>query len=141
LIQPNNADCHTVLAIALDENGQWAEAIQHYEKTLEISPQSISALNNLAWLLAAGSNASLRNGARAIQFAQQADQLSGGTNALVLRTLAAAYAEADQFGKAIETAHAAMQLGQSQGDDSLATELQQQIALYELGLPYHEMAK
>jgi protein O-mannosyl-transferase len=141
LIQPNNADCHTVLAIALDEKGQWAEAIQHYEKALEISPQSISALNNLAWLLAAGSNASLRNGARAIQFAQQADQLSGGTNVLVLRTLAAAYAEAGQFGKAIETAHAAMQLGESQRDDSLATELQQEIALYELGLPYREMAK
>jgi len=141
LIQPNNADCHTVLAIALDEKGQWAEAIQHYERALKISPQSISALNNLAWLLAAGSNASLRNGARAIQFAQQADQLSGGTNVLVLRTLAAAYAEAGQFGKAIETAHAAMQLGQSQRDDSLATELQQEIALYELGLPYREMAK
>jgi protein O-mannosyl-transferase len=141
LIQPNNADCHTVLAIALDEKGQWAEAIQHYEKALEISPQSISALNNLAWLLAAGSNASLRNGARAIQFAQQADQLSGGTNVLVLRTLAAAYAEAGQFGKAIETAHAAMQRGQSQRDDSLAVELQQEIALYELGLPYREMAK
>ena len=73
--------------------------------------------------------------------AQQADQLSGGTNVLVLRTLAAAYAEAGQFGKAIETAQAAIQLGQSQGDDSLATELQQEIALYELGLPYREMAK
>jgi protein O-mannosyl-transferase len=141
LIQPNNADCHTVLAIALDEKGQSAEAIKHYEKALEISPQSISALNNLAWLLATGSNASLRNGARAIQLARQADQLSGGTNALVLRTLAAAYAEAGQFGKAIESAQTAMQLGRSQGDDSLATELQQQIALYELELPYREMAK
>jgi tetratricopeptide (TPR) repeat protein len=141
LIQPNNADCHTVLAIALDEKGQWAEAIQHYEKALEISPQSVPPLNNLAWLLATGSNPSLRNGARAIQLARQADQLSGGTNALVLRTLAAAYAEAGQFGKAIESARTAMQLGRSHGDDSLATELQQQIALYELGLPYREMAK
>ena len=92
-------------------------------------------------MLAAGSDASLRNGAKAIQFAQQADQLSGGTNVVVLRTLAAAYAEAGQFGKAIETAQAAIQLGQSQGDDSLAAELQQEIALYELGLPYREMAK
>lgn len=141
LIQPNNADCHTVLAIALDEKGQSAEAIKHYEKALEISPQSVSALNNLAWLLATGSNASLRNGVRAIQFATQADQLSGGTNALVLRTLAAAYAEAGQFGKAIESARTAMQLGRSQGNESLATELQQEIALYELGLPYREMAK
>jgi len=141
LIQPNNADCHTVLAVALDEKGQSAEAIEHYEKALEISPQSVSALNNLAWLLATVSNASLRNGVRAIQFAQQADQLSGGNNALVLRTLAAAYAEAGQFGKAIESAQAAMQLGRSQGDDSLVTELQQEIALYELGLPYRETAK
>src|SRR4029450_12372085 len=54
LIQPNDADCHTILAIALDEKGQSAEAIKHYEKALEISPQSISALNNLAWLLATG---------------------------------------------------------------------------------------
>src|SRR6266576_2973491 len=66
LIQPNNADCHTVLAIALDEEGQSVEAVKHYEKALQISPQSVSALNNLAWLLATGSNASLRNGARAI---------------------------------------------------------------------------
>jgi tetratricopeptide (TPR) repeat protein len=141
LIRPNDADCHTVLAIALDETGQSVEAVKHYEKALEISPQSVSALNNLAWLLATGSNPSLRNGARAIQLARQADQLSGGTNALVLRTLAAAYAEGGQFGKAIESAKTGMQLGLSQGDDSLATELQQQIALYELGLPYREIAK
>jgi hypothetical protein len=70
----------------------------------------------------------------AIQLARQANQLSGGTNALVLRTLAAAYAEAGQFGKAIESARTAMQLRRSQGDDSLAPELQQQIALYELGV-------
>jgi Flp pilus assembly protein TadD len=141
LIQPNNADCHTVLAIALDEKGQSAEAIQHYEKALEISPQSVSALNNLAWLLATSSNGSLRNGIRAVQFALKADQLSVGTNAVVLRTLAAAYAEAGQFGKAIESAQAAMQLAQSQRAESLINELEQQIALYELGLPYRETAK
>jgi len=141
LIQPNNADCHTVLAVALDEKGQPAEAIEHYEKALEISPQSVYALNNLAWLLATSPNAPLRNGAKAIHLAELADQLTGGANALVLRTLAAAYAEGGQFGKAIESAQAAVHLQQSQGDDSLATELQQDIALYELGLPYREMAK
>ena len=51
---------------------------------------------------------------------------------------------AGQFGKAIESARTAMQLRRSEGDDSLAPELQQQIALfalYELGLPYRETAK
>ena len=140
-VQPNDADCHTILAIALDEKGHSAEAIGHYEKALMISPQSVSALNNLAWLLATNSNTSLRNGVRAIQLAQQADQLSGGKNALVLRTLAAAYAEAGEFGKAIERARAAIHLGEGQDNDSLVAQLQQEIALYELALPYREMAK
>src|SRR5207253_3379988 len=138
LIQPENADAHTNLAIAADEKGQKAEAIQHYEKALAISPQSVSALTNLAWLLATCSDASFRNGTRAVELAGQANQLSGGTNTLVLRTLAAAYAESGQFGKAIEIARAALQLARTQGDNSLASAFQQEIPLYELGLPYRE---
>jgi len=141
LIRPDNAECHTILGIALDEKGQSVEAIQHYEKALEISPQSVSALNNLAWLLATSHNERLRNGARAIQLARQADQLSQGANALVLRTLAAGYAEAGQFGKAIESARAAIDVAQAQGDNSLAETLKQEIALYELALPYREAPK
>jgi tetratricopeptide (TPR) repeat protein len=141
LIRPNNSDCRTILAIALDEKGRPAEAIQNYEKALEISPQSVSALNNLAWMLATCSNASLRNGGRAVQLALHADQLSGSTDPLVLRTLAAAYAEAGQFGKAIENARAAIQVARMKGDNSLAAALEQEVALYELALPYREMPK
>ncbi len=141
LIRPDDADCHTVLAAALDEKGETAEAIRHYEKALKIFPQSISALTNLAWLLATSSSESLRNGGKAVEIARQADQLSGGTNTVVLRTLAAAYAETGQFGKAIESARTAMQLARMHDDDSLTTELEQQIALYRLHMPYHETPK
>jgi tetratricopeptide (TPR) repeat protein len=141
LIRPDDADCQTTLAIVLDEKGQFADAIQHYEKALEISPQSVSALNNLAWLRATCSDASLRNGATAIQLADRADQFLGGSNALVQRTLAAGYAETGQFEKAIESAQTAMRLAQMHGDNSLADELKQEIALYELGLPFREKPK
>jgi tetratricopeptide (TPR) repeat protein len=141
LVRPNNPDCHTTLAIALDEKGEAAEAIQHYEKALESSPQSLSTLTNLAWLLATCSNSSFRNGSKAVEIARQADQLSGGTNTVALRTLAAAYAESGQFGKGVESARAAMQLARMHGDHSLATELEQEIALYQLGLPYRETRK
>jgi hypothetical protein len=58
-----------------------------------------------------------------------------------LRTLAAAYAENGEFANAIRTARAAMQLARMHGEDSLTTDLDRQIALYQLGIPYRETAK
>jgi tetratricopeptide (TPR) repeat protein len=136
-----DADCHTTLAIALDEKGETAEAIQHYEKALAIFPKSISALTNLAWLRATSSNEALRNGNEALKLAGQANELLGGTNAVGLRTLAAAYAESGQFAKAIESDRAALQLARMHGDSSLAIELEQQIAVYQVRLPYREPPK
>ena len=141
VLWPLDADCHTALAIALDEKGEPAEAIQHYEKALEVAPRSISTLTNLAWLLATSPDASVRNGPKALDLASQADRLVGGTNTLVLRTLAAAYAEHGEFAKAIRTARSAMELARMHGEGSLTTDLDQQIRLYQLGMPYRETAK
>jgi protein O-mannosyl-transferase len=138
LIQPESADAHTVLAIALDEKGEAAEAIQHYEKALMLAPQSLSALTNLAWLLATCPEQSLRDGRKAVELARQANQLFGTPNAVVLRTLAAAYAATGQFAEAIANARAAMQLARMLRDDSMVASLQTEIALYELASPYRE---
>ena len=140
-LRPLDADCHTTLAIALEEKGNPAEAIQHYNRALELAPKSIPTLTNLAWLLATSQDASLRNGPKAVELAKQADQLVGGANTLVLRTLAAAYAENGEFANAIRTARSAMQLARMHGEDSLMTDLDQQIALYQLGMPYRGTVK
>src|SRR5882724_5322431 len=141
LLRPADADCQTTLAIALEEKGNPAEAIQHYQKALELAPKSIPTLTNLAWLLATSQDASVRNGPKAVELAGQADRLVGGTNTLVLRTLAAAYAENGEFANAIRTAQSAMELARMHGEDSLTTDLVQQIALYRLGMPYRDAAK
>jgi tetratricopeptide (TPR) repeat protein len=141
LLRPSDADCQTTLAIALEEKGNPTEAIQHYKKALEFAPESIPTLTNLAWLMATSHDASLRNGLKAVELARQADRLVGGTNTLVLRTLAAAYAENGEFANAIKTARSAMQLARMHGEDSLTKDLDQQIALYQLGMPYRETAK
>jgi protein O-mannosyl-transferase len=141
LLRPSDADCHTTLAIALEEKGNPAEAIQHYQKALDLAPNSISTLTNLAWLFATSPDASLRNGPKAVELGRQADRLVGGTNTVVLRTLAAAYAENGEFANAIRTARSAMQLARMHGEDSLTTDLDQQITLYQLGMPYRETAK
>jgi len=141
LLRPSDVDCRTTLAIALEEKGNPTEAIEHYQKALELAPNSIPTLTNLAWLLATSQDASLRNGPKAVELANQADRLVGGTNTLVLRTLAAAYAENGEFADAIRTARSAMQLARMHGEDSLMRDLDQQIALYQLGMPYRDTVK
>jgi Flp pilus assembly protein TadD len=141
LLRPSDVDCQTTLAIALEEKGNPVEAIQHYQKALELAPRAIPTLTNLAWLLATSPDASLRNGPKAIELAKQADRLVGGTNTLVLRTLASAYAENGEFANAIRTARSAMQLARMHGEEAVMTDLDQQIALYQLGMPYRETVK
>jgi len=140
-IQPEHADARISLGVAFDEKGRTADAIIQYQKALEISPRSISAENNLAWLLATSSDASLRSGAKALELARQADQLSDGTNPIVLRTLAAAYAENGQFAKAVEIARAASRLAIAQGDREVAENLEGETRFYETALPYREPPK
>src|SRR5439155_4840630 len=96
----------------------------------EIAPHSILTLNNLAWALSTCPDASLRNGARAIELAQKADQLAGGQNPILIRTLAAAYAENGRFNDAIETAQRAVQFALAQGDFALASKLEKDLDLY-----------
>ena len=94
-IKPDYADAHGNLGNAFLQEGQVNDAIAHYQMALEIKPLNIVFENNLALILAASPTTSLRNGDKAVELAQQANQLSGGSQPLVLRTLAAAYAEAE----------------------------------------------
>ena len=129
-LQPNDAEAHTTLGDALLRKGEIGEAIAHYEKALEIAPHSLLTLNNLAWALSTCPDASRRNGARAIELAQEADQLAGGQNPIFIRTLAAAYAENGRFNDAIETAQRAVQLALAQDNFALASKLEKDIDLY-----------
>src|SRR5438477_11612455 len=103
-IQPNDADAHTGLGNALLGKGSLQEAIAHYEKALALAPQDPHSRNNMAWALATSSDASIRDGARAVSLAQEAVELSGGKEPSFFRTLAAAYAENNRFSEAIAAA-------------------------------------
>jgi tetratricopeptide (TPR) repeat protein len=136
--QPSDADFHTALGNAFLQGGLRKYAIAEFEHAARISPQDRLARNSLAWLLATSSDASIRDGNRAIEVAEQAVQLSGGKDPSYLRTLAAACAETGRFAEAKETAGRALQAARIQGNSTLANALRGDIALYELGLPYHK---
>jgi tetratricopeptide (TPR) repeat protein len=136
-IKPDYAEAHNNLGLAFFQKGQMAQVITHYQKALEINPNNAAAQNNLAWLLATCPQASLRNGNQAVELAQRANQLYGGNNPLVLRTLATACAEAGRFPEAVETAQRALQLAEAQSNPALANDLRSLVKLFQAGVPYH----
>ena len=140
-IKPDSAEVHIILGNALLKKGSVDEAITHYQKTLQIKPDSVEAQNNLAWVLATALQASLRNGHQAVELAQQANQLAGGENPIVLRTLAAAYAEAGRFSDAQRSAQKAMAMARAAGQSNLVEQLNGELKLYAAGLPFHEESK
>jgi tetratricopeptide (TPR) repeat protein len=129
-LPPEDADSHLSLASILLQTGRDDEAVAHCRRALQIAPHSIAALNALAWALATGQTFSGKSGEEAIALAQKADQLSGGKNAVVLRTLAASYAKSKRFPEAISAAQRALR---STKDPALAQALEQDIKLYEAG--------
>jgi len=140
-IQPNSAEIYNDLANSFSQKGRAAEAIQQWEKALASRPEYLPALNNLAWALATCPDASLRNGAKAVQLARQACELSGGKNLLMLRTLAAACAENGQFDMARIVAGRALQQAAIQHNTALMGGISMQSKLYEAGQPFHTTAR
>jgi tetratricopeptide (TPR) repeat protein len=137
-IQPDNAEVHNILGTVLIQQGRVREAIEQWQETLVMQPENVNAKSNLAWVFATYPEESIRNGTQAVQLAAQALQLSGGKNAIILRTLAAAYAESGRFAEAIHTAERGLELAIGQGNAGLAAELQRNIALYRVHSPLRD---
>ena len=137
-IQPNDADAQTSLGNALLQRGSLREAITHYEKALELVPQDANPRNNIAWVLATSSDASIRDGAKAIDLAEVAAALSGGREPRFLRTLAAAYAQSGRFSEALAAAQQAAAIAKVQGKTGLANRLNKDLMLYRGHLPLRE---
>jgi tetratricopeptide (TPR) repeat protein len=139
-LRPENADARANLGSGFLAKGRVRDAIAQYRDALRIAPDNVAAQSNLAWLLATAADPSLRNGSEAVLLAERAESESSRSenHAIVSRILAAAYAETGRFVEAKKTAEQALQAAVVQGNSTLSGALRDEIALYELGLPYHK---
>ncbi|PYK29141.1 MAG: hypothetical protein DME57_11320 [Verrucomicrobia bacterium] len=135
---PYDLPTHNDLGVLLMQTGDVRGGIAEWEKTLAIDPDDGNALNNLAWVLATFPQDEIRNGKRAVELSTKASTLPGGDSPMVLRTLAAAHAEAGDFSNAVSTAQRALDLATAQNNNSLATTLRRELALYQASTPYRE---
>jgi tetratricopeptide (TPR) repeat protein len=134
-IKPDYAEVCNNLGIVLFQKGEVDQAITYYQKALEINPQYVEARANLAWALATSPQTPILK-AVAVKLAEQANQMSGGSNPKALRILAAAYAQIGKFSAATAMAQRSLQLATEQNNAALEEALRTEIDLYAKGLPY-----
>jgi tetratricopeptide (TPR) repeat protein len=96
-------------------------------------------MNDLAWVLATSANEKLRDTSEAIRLAEQACRLSGGSEARFFGTLDAAYAGAGRFEEAITTAQKARELALAAGQQRIAQQAEERLALYRTRKPYYSI--
>jgi len=137
-LQPDNMEVHNIVGTVLVQQGRVREGAEEWEKVLSIDPDNGNAMSNLAWVFATSPDPSIRDGAKAIQLAERAISLSAGRIPILFRTLAAAYAESGRFSDAIQAAQRGIESANSQGNTGLATELQGNIALYQMQQPLRD---
>jgi tetratricopeptide (TPR) repeat protein len=133
---PTSAEWHGYLGLALAAQGRPHDAVPQYETALRLDPANVAAMDHLARLLAMCPDDAVRNGARAVELAEQACRMTGDRNADLLDTLAAAYAEAGRFDKAVEAARRAIALADQAGQAALANDIRARLEGYQARRPY-----
>jgi len=96
-------------------------------------PNNVRFAFSLAQILATSRDATVRNGQEAIRWATRAAELTDHGDPEVLAMLAAAYAEAGEFSRAIEVGKAALSKAQLNSDDRLAGRIRLQLTEFEQG--------
>jgi tetratricopeptide (TPR) repeat protein len=135
-IDPAHADAHNSLGAMYHSQRRLKEAVEHYRQAVSVRSDHVGARTNLAWILAAGSDESLRNPADAIRVAEEAVALTRSEVAGPLDVLAAAYAALGQFERAVATAQQAAGLATAAGDVTTAAQIRLRIGLYQKSRPF-----
>ena len=132
-LAPQDANLYFNRGQILQIFGRIKKALEDYNVAIRLDPDRAMAYNNKAWILATCVNAEMRNGDQALASAKRAFDLAKDPKRYdVLDTLAAAYAEATQYEKAVEWQLKAIERAPENAKPPLAERLK----LYQSGKPY-----
>jgi tetratricopeptide (TPR) repeat protein len=137
-LDPRNAAAHTNLAGVLAAQNNRRDAIGHYRQALELRPDLLEALADLAWILATAPDVEIQAPADAVHLAERAANITKMGDVRALDTLAAAYAAAGRFDRAIATVERALELAKRSNSDETVPQLNMRIAVYRAGRAWRE---
>ncbi len=143
--QYETLDAMRTLAIFYDAAGRREESFKLLQQMLALdrkafgsqAPATIQAMNDLAWLQATSEAAEIRNGTNAVLLAEEAVAATHRENPGFLDTLAATYADINQFEKAVAAEKEAIVLEPSEQGKK---EYDSRLKLYQAGKPYRAKA-
>ncbi len=117
--------------------GGYGEAISDYETAVRIDRDYARAFSDLAWLRAACPTAEFRDGAKAIENATKACELTDWKDNRYVGTLAAVYAEVGDFATAVKWQKKATDLLTEDKRAKWQAHYESRLKLYQSGKPYH----
>ncbi len=123
------------LGEAQTQRGEYAAAVAQFRSAQQIAPGDLGVNNGLAWLLATCPDERLRDGAAAVQLAAAACQATRYQDPMLLRTLAAAYAETGKWPEAVDAATQALAQMAGHEDEPLAREIRRHLEGYRQSRP------
>ncbi|MCZ6504039.1 MAG: tetratricopeptide repeat protein [Gammaproteobacteria bacterium] len=137
-LNPEDAHAYYNRGNAYIDKHQYDLAIHDYNKAIELNPEDAKVYNNMAWFRATCAEKKYRNGAEAVRLAIKANELTSWGNNNHLDTLAASYAEAGMFEKAIETQEKAISLLDEEERTRPDHGYQKRLALFRSRVPFHD---
>lgn len=137
-LDPGAPESYLNLGAIQARTGRLADAVATFREGLNVAGHDYRIANRLAWLLATAPDPGLRQGAEAVRLAESVCEATGYRIPEPLDVLAAAYAEAGDFDRAVEAARRAHELAVSARRIELADRIRSRLAAYEAGEPYRE---
>ena len=134
-IHPRYAEAQNNLGLAYLQLGDERNGARHLQESIKDDPHNLNARVNLAWVLATSDKSDVRNGTKALELVADVAAGPGRDNPIVLRTLAAAYAENGRFDEAMAAAQRGAELAKGQGNQGLAADLERSIESYRAQQP------
>ena len=134
-LKPNFAVAYYNRGFAHKRRGDYDKACTDYSSAIQLKPDFVEANGGLAWLLAVCPDPNVRNGAKALEYAKKACELSEWKNSTIFEILAAAYAEIGDFDSAVKWENKSLA---SNASDAILERRGQRLSLYEQKKPYHE---
>ena len=115
--------------------GKHAEAVKDFEQALALNADDDGLLNNLAWVLCTSPDEQVRDGKKALEYAQRACELTQHKESHILSTLAAAYAELGNWEEAVKWSQKSLEAD----DGDVLEQLKHELESYQQQKPWREL--